>query len=93
MEFYLGSNLLNLKTEEVQRLIYNGGGSVILYSVKMKNDKSYAKKLNILLDKNFTKEEEERAKSINKEKIYDLELILEGTLRQELDLEKHKLNL
>jgi hypothetical protein len=59
----------------------------------MKNDKSYAKKLNILLDKNFTKEEEERAKSINKEKIYDLELILEGTLRQELDLEKHKLNL
>lgn len=59
----------------------------------MKNDKSYAKKLNILLDKNFTKEEEERAKSINKEKIYDLELILEGTLRQELDLEKHKLKL
>ena len=66
---------------------------MILFSTKMKADKNYAKKLYVLLEKDYKAEEAEKARSINKDKVYDVELVLEGVLTQELDFEKHKIRL
>lgn len=84
MEFHIASKNENLHIEykKLERLIYNGGGSVIMFSTKMKADKNYAKKVYVLLERDYEKEELEKAKSINKENVYDVELVLEGTLTQ-----------
>ena len=95
MEFHIASSNENLHIEykKLERLIYNGGGSVIIFSAKMKADKNYAKKVLVLLERDHDEDELKKAKSVNKESIYDVELVLEATLTQELDLSKHKLDL
>ena len=84
MEIYIASKIENLHIDykKIERLIYNGGGSVIMYSTKLKADKNFAKKVIILLEREHDEDELDRAKSINKDAIYDVELVLEGTLTQ-----------
>jgi len=53
MEFHIASKNENLHIDykNLERLIYNGGGSVIMFSAKMKADKNYAKKVFVLLER------------------------------------------
>jgi hypothetical protein len=70
-------------------LIYNCGGSVILFSANIK-----AKNVFVLIEKNSEDESEvKKARSVNKEKVYDVELVLEGILLQKMDVEKHKIDI
>jgi len=64
MEFYIASKTDNLSIDykKLERLVYNGGGSVIMFSSKLKSDKNYAKRIYILLDKDYTDDELEKAK-------------------------------
>jgi hypothetical protein len=59
MEFYIASKNenLHLDNKKLERLIYNGGGSVILFSTKMKADKNFAKKVYVLLENQYDDDE------------------------------------
>ncbi len=48
----------------------------------------------VLIEKNSEDESEvKKARSVNKEKVYDVELVLEGILLQKMDVEKHKIDI
>ncbi len=91
MDFFIatGNENLHIPLEKLERLIYNCGGSVILFSANIKT-----KNVLVLLERNSKDESEiKKAKSVNKEKVYDVELVLEGILMQNLDFEKHKIDI
>lgn len=91
MEFFIatGDENLHIPLRKLERLIYNCGGSVILFSANIKT-----KNVFVLIEKNSEDESElKKARSVNKEKVYDVELVLEGILMQKLDFEKHKIDI
>jgi hypothetical protein len=91
MDFFIatGNDNLHIPLEKLERLIYNCGGSVILFSANIKT-----KNVFVLLERNSKDESEiKKAKSVNKEKVYDVELVLEGILMHKLDFEKHKIDI
>jgi hypothetical protein len=44
----------------------------------------------VILEEKYTEDELKKAKNINKDKIYTMELILQSIVEQELDLEANK---
>jgi hypothetical protein len=60
-----------------------------------KNDRNFMKNVYAIVEKHDDKYKEEdltKARSINRDNVYSLELILEGCLTQELDLDQFKID-
>ena len=86
MYFYLVNEFdMHLEAGKVERLIYLGGGEVLKTVTSYKNDKNFMKNVYAIVEMNDGKHKEGdvlKAKSINKDNIYSLELILDGCLTQ-----------
>ena len=73
------------------------GGELIKYipapskigSKKNQEDKKMLDVI-VILEEKYTEEELKKAKGINKDKIYTIELILQSIVEQELDLDSNK---
>ncbi len=90
LNIILASNLdkYHMKVEQIELLIFAGGGESMSLSQSRKSKKNL--KDILIIPSNFTDEDLEIARHTKKDHIYSLEFILSSCLHQEINWEAHR---